>query len=662
MKHLEEDVVKQESINERNIALLRENFPGVIEENIDGSFTVNARKLQLLIDPKKATIEEDGFELSWVGKKEAYHTAFAKNTKILKPLKDDSKDFDTTENILIKGDNLDALRILKDNYFEAIKMIYIDPPYNTKSENFVYRDNFTKSLEETMEELGYDAENIDYIKNIQGARTHSGWLSFMYPRLLLARDLLKDEGVIFISIDDNEQANLKVLCDEVFGEQNFISTISRVMKSGGAKGNFFTPNIEFILVYAKDISRTKFFRSKITEAQIQTYYNKVESDGPRKGEKYGEERLYKASLDARPNQRYWIECPDGSFVIPPGNTFPKKLKDGEQIKPDQDDGVWKWTYATYLDEYKKGHIIFKETTTSALINQDGEQSKYNIYNKLWLLEQQAKGKVPSNFIADIENRQSSSELKAIKIPFNYAKPVKLIKHLLEMVRLEENDYILDFFAGSGTTAHAIFELNAPENKNTKLKFILVQLPESINATKDKEAFDFVKSITKNTPTIFEITAERLRRAGEKVKNDNKDKEGIENLDIGFRVFEVVEDERQTIYKKSLGEATQDDLDLFTTPRMEDIDTILYNLLVAEKLPLSTKIECLEVNTLYIAHNVAFIVGDIDLEKVSNLLSGRKNVEYITIYSPLVNKDKFTLEVGNQLSRMGLSNDKMRFRG
>ncbi|MDD2791404.1 MAG: site-specific DNA-methyltransferase, partial [Sulfurimonas sp.] len=231
---LQQNAIEEQSINDINYEQLKKLFPHAVSVDEDGKYIIDKEKLQMSLDPSKAEIKEDGYGLNWVGKKEAYHSAFSKNYKVLKPLNDEanSKEWDTTDNILIKGDNLDALKILRHNYFEAIKMIYIDPPYNTKNDGFVYNDNFTSSTEQTLEELGYDKEYIDYIENIQGAKTHSGWLSFMYPRLLLARDLLKDDGVIFISIDDNEVAQLRLLCDEVFGEESFLAEFIWKKRSG----------------------------------------------------------------------------------------------------------------------------------------------------------------------------------------------------------------------------------------------------------------------------------------------------------------------------------------------------------------------------------------------------------------------------------------------
>src|SRR5574344_966337 len=248
---LEKNVIEEQSITDVNYELLKKQFPHAVSINDNGKYVIDPQKLQMSLDPSLSQIKEDGYGLNWVGKKEAYHNAFTKNYKVLKPLKDDSKNWDETENILIKGDNLDALKILRQNYFESIKMIYIDPPYNTKNDGFVYNDNFTTSTEQTLEELGYDKEYIDYIENIQGAKTHSGWLSFMYPRLLLAKELLKKEdGVVFISIDDNELIQLRLLCDEIFGEENFLAQIMPIVNPGGRDYNQIAVTHEYLLIYA----------------------------------------------------------------------------------------------------------------------------------------------------------------------------------------------------------------------------------------------------------------------------------------------------------------------------------------------------------------------------------------------------------------------------
>ena len=238
---------------------LRQLFPEAVQSDPDGRIRVNPAGIQMALDPGNTAgvrVDEDGYELRWVGKREAYHQAFVPTPKILSAAHDQSKDWDGTGNLLIKGDNLDALKLLRHSYFGKVKLIYIDPPYNTQSDAFVYRDDFSASQSEVLTQLGYSADSIDYIKNIYGARTHSGWLSFMYPRLLLARDLLRDDGVIFISIDDNEQAQLKLLCDEVFGVENFVSEL--VWEKGRKNdAKFFSNGHEYMMAYAKSLSQLR---------------------------------------------------------------------------------------------------------------------------------------------------------------------------------------------------------------------------------------------------------------------------------------------------------------------------------------------------------------------------------------------------------------------
>ena len=484
---------------------LKALFPEVFTEGDKIDFDQLKRTLGEMVDGGK-----ERFGMQWPGKADCFKTIQQPSLATLVPCPEESIDFDTTENVFIEGDNLEVLKLLQKSYLGKIKMIYIDPPYNT-GKDFIYPDNYSENLDTYLEYTGQiDGEGRKFSTNVEtDGRFHSKWMNMMYPRLFLAKNLLREDGVIFISIGDDEFDNLKKICDEVFGEENFISVISRVMKTGGAKGNFFTPNIDFVMVYARNILSTPFFRSAISSEQIKIYYNKIESTGSRKGEFYGEERLYKASLDPRPNQRYWIECPDGSFCIPAGANFPSKLQNGEKIIPTSEDGVWKWTFDRYKEEFGKGNIIFKETTTSGLLNENKEQSKWNIYNKVWLKDQQEKGMVPANFISKFENRQSSAELKTIDLPFDFAKPTGLVKYLIEISKTGENDIVLDFFAGSATTAHAVMDLNKEDG--SKRKYICVQLPEPTD--EKSEAFKA------GYKTIAEISKARIRRAAAKIKTE-----------------------------------------------------------------------------------------------------------------------------------------------
>ncbi|HHJ4219765.1 TPA: site-specific DNA-methyltransferase [Raoultella ornithinolytica] len=581
MKKITSDMKELQSMNitEDNISKLNSLFPEAFnEQGID--FDVLKQLLGENVDEK-----EERYGLNWHGKRQARQLALTPSRGTLRPCKDESVDWDNTKNLMIEGDNLEVLKLLQKSYAGKVKLIYIDPPYNT-GKDFVYPDNFQDNMKNYLEITGQTEDGVPVSTNTEtSGRYHTDWLNMMYPRLKLARNLLSDDGVIFISIDDSEIENLKIICNDIFGEDNFISTISRLMKTGGAKGNFFTPNVEFILVYAKNINKATHFRAKIGAEQIATYYNKTQNGGIRDGEIYGEERLYKASLDARANQRYWIECPDGSFVIPPGSTFPKNVKEGVQITPERGDGVWKWTYTRYKEEYNLGNIVFKETTTSALVDQEGKQAKYNIYNKLWLKDQQEKGMVPGNLINKWENRQSSKELKELGIPFDFAKPTNLLKYLIDISRVRENEIIMDFFAGSGSFGHSLYKYNS-EN-NTSLKYILVQLPEklSFDNQDQKQAYNFC--VQERLPkTISELTKERLRRAGKKVREDNPEWKG----DVGFRVFKL--DTSNIRPWEATADTLSQQIDAYVSPILESRseEDLLMELMLKRGIGLSATIE------------------------------------------------------------------------
>ncbi|WP_110973736.1 site-specific DNA-methyltransferase [Enterobacter roggenkampii] len=591
MKKITSDMTELQSMNitEDNISKLNSLFPEAFNENgID--FDVLKQLLGENVDDK-----EERYGLNWHGKRQARQLALTPSRGTLRPCKDESVDWDNTKNLMIEGDNLEVLKLLQKSYAGKVKLIYIDPPYNT-GKDFVYPDNFQDNMKNYLEITGQTEDGARLSTNTEtSGRYHTDWLNMMYPRLKLARNLLSEDGVIFISIDDSEIENLKITCNDIFGEDNFISTISRLMKTGGAKGNFFTPNVEFILVYAKNINRAAHFRAKIGAEQIATYYNKTQSGGIRDGEIYGEERLYKASLDARANQRYWIECPDGSFVIPPGSTFPNSVKEGVQITPERGDGVWKWTYTRYKEEYNLGNIVFKETTTSALVDEEGKQAKYNIYNKLWLKDQQEKGMVPGNLINKWENRQSSKELKELGIPFDFAKPTNLLKYLIEISRVKENEIVMDFFAGSGSFGHTLYKYNA-EN-NTSLKYILVQLPEklSFDNQEQKQAYNFC--VQERLPkTICELTKERLRRAGKKVREDNPEWKG----DVGFRVFKL--DTSNIRPWEATAETLSEQIDAYVSPILEgrSEEDLLTELMLKRGIDLSVNIEIRQFDGLTVS--------------------------------------------------------------
>ena len=411
-----------------------------------------------------------------------------------------------SENMIIRGDNLEALKALLPRYEGRVKCIYIDPPYNTGEEGWVYNDNVNdpKIKKWLGAVVGKEGEDLT---------RHDKWLCMMYPRLKLLQKLLADDGVIFINIGEDEHANLKLVCDEIFGVRNYVTDFGRQMKSGGAKGHYYTPSLDYVLTYAKNIDLLPYFRAIMTQQQIDVFYKFTQEEGPRKGEKYGEERLFKSSLEARANQRYYIQCPDGTFAIPPGETTPNELKEGLIVTPLKTDKVWKWIYPRYKQELDAGNIIFKRTNTSGLVDEHGNQCKWNIYNKLWLSEQQEKGVVPSNLITGYENRQSAAELKKLNLDFNYAKPIRLIEYLLTISRMEKDAIVLDSFAGSGTTAHAVLNMNKADGGHRK--FILVEM------------MDYADS----------ITAERVKRV---IRGYGEGKNAVEGTGGNFSFYDLGE--------------------------------------------------------------------------------------------------------------------------
>lgn len=510
---------------------------------------VNFKTLRQLLGDNAVEDADEMYQFTWTGKQEARREAARPTTKTLRPVIEDSVDWDHTQNLYIEGDNLEVLKLLQKSYMGKVKMIYIDPPYNTGND-FVYDDDFARSQNE--EELA--SGNVDelgnrYRKNTDtNGRFHSDWCSMMYSRLMVARSLLTEDGVIFISIGQGEVTNLVKECDEIFGSTNRISIVSRLMKSGGGKGQFFSPNVEYIIIYAKSISNVVGFREEISEEIIKKLYTSIETEGTRKGEKYRPFGLYQSSLDARPNQRYFIECPDGSFVIPPGKTMPCSVEDGAMVYPNSDDGCWRWSRDRYLEEKAKGNITFKKSD-GVLIDQFGQPAKWNIYTKIWLTDRQEGGATPVDLITKWENRQSAKELSELGIPFDFAKPIGLIRYLITLMPNTSNSIILDFFSGSSTTAHAVMQLNAEDGDHRK--YIMVQLPEK--TPEDSEA----RKAGYNT--IPELAKERIRRAGKKIKEESP--LTTQNLDTGFRVFRLADSNFEEV-KKAPAEYEQSQLDLF----------------------------------------------------------------------------------------------------
>ncbi|GAA7683200.1 hypothetical protein COL0001_07100 [Helicobacter pylori] len=418
------EICGEKSVKEKNLEVFNRYFPGCLSVENDNKLTLDVKRLKALLGDF-SEIKEEGYGLDFVGKKIALNQAFKKNNKILKPLNES-----TSKHILIKGDNLDALKILRQSYSEKIKMIYIDPPYNTKNENFIYGDDFSQSNEEILKTLDYSKEKLDYIKNLFGSKCHSGWLSFMYPRLLLAKDLLKQDGVIFISIDDNECAQLKLLCDEIFGEGNFVADFIRKTKSttNDAKTGVNYQH-EFLLCYAKNKANVNLLGG---EKDLSGYKN---PDNDPNGAWINDNPSAKSG-NIKTGYFGVINPYTNKVDYPPVGMF------------------WRFSQNTLQKHIDEGRICFKK--------KHKENERGFIY-KRYLKDLKTTQKTFDSLIFSDNcymNQVATKELLSLELAeyFSYPKGVDFMAKIVEHAT-EKGDIILDFFAGSGTTAHAVLESN-----------------------------------------------------------------------------------------------------------------------------------------------------------------------------------------------------------
>jgi len=507
------DKLKMHSPNlvDANIEKISALFPNCITETKDENgelkkavdFDLLKQELsQILVEG-----EQERYRLDWVGKKEAILTANAPIAKTLRPCREESVNFDKTENLFIEGDNLEALKLLQENYLGKVKMIYIDPPYNTGND-FIYEDDFAESTNVFFERSNQvDEEGNRLIANTESnGRFHSDWLSMIYSRLKLARNLLKDDGVMFISIDDNEQENLKKICHEIFGENNFFAHVvwqKKYAATNDAKG--FSNMHDHILVYRKS---NLFNRNLLprTEEQNKPYKN---DDGDGRGLWRSDNLLVKSFSQT------------AVYPIVNPNT-------GKEYFPPQGSS-WRANKVTMQQWLNENRIYFGKDGTGA-----PQLKRY--------LNEVQDGRVPTTWWTFEEcghNDAANKELRTlfeIKPPFDTPKPTKLLKQIIH-VSTDKNDIVLDFFAGSSTTADALMQFNAEDGGNRK--FIMVQLPEDTD--EKSEAYNL------GYKNIAEISKDRIRRAGKKILTDNAGKEGIENLDIGFRVLKIDSTNMKDVY-------------------------------------------------------------------------------------------------------------------
>ena len=506
------DKLRMQSSNgvEDNITKIAQLFPDCVTETVDErsgqlKHLIDFEKLKQNLSDSVMSERAERYQFTWPDKSKAILLANSPINATLRPCREDSVDFDDTQNLYIEGDNLDVLKCLKETYLHKVKMIYIDPPYNTGND-FVYEDDFAQSSEEYLANSGqFDEQGNRMFTNAESnGRFHTDWLNMIYPRLKVARDLLTDDGVIFISIDDNEVENLRKVCDEVFGEQNFIATL--VWERAYSPKNdakFISNSHDYILMFAKRIDSFHIGRLERT-AEANARYSNPDND-PRGDWKPSDMsvKTYNAECD------YPITCPSGRVVEPPAgrcwslsrNAFRERL---------QDNRIWFGTDGNSVPCIKR-----------------------------FLRELKFDGMAPTSILFYKEvghSQEGAKEVTALfgdKGVFDGPKPVRLLQRLLTLANLKDDSIVLDFFSGSASTAHAVMKMNAEKQKHCP--FIMVQLPEHISEKKKEQGYE----------TVCEIGKERIRRAGKKIKEESP--LTTQDLDTGFRVLKLDSTNMQDIY-------------------------------------------------------------------------------------------------------------------
>lgn len=564
------DKLRMQSSNgvEDNIMKIAQLFPDCVTETVDErngqpKHLIDFEKLKQNLSDSVISERAERYQFTWPDKSKAILLANSPINATLRPCREDSVDFDNTQNLYIEGDNLDVLKCLKETYLHKVKMIYIDPPYNTGND-FVYEDDFAQSSEEYLANSGqFDEQGNRMFTNAESnGRFHTDWLNMIYPRLKVARDLLTDDGVIFISIDDNEVENLRKVCDEVFGEQNFIATL--IWERAFAPKNdakFISSSHDYIVMCAKRIENFKIGRLERTQ-EANARYSNPDND-PRGVWTSGDMlvKTYNKSCD------YPITTPSGKIVNPvPGR-------------------CWRFSEESFLEKVKDNRIWF------------GPEGNGVPRVKRFLSELKFEGMAPTSILFHKEvghSQEGSKEVTALfgdKGVFDGPKPVRLLQRLLTLANLDDNSIILDFFSGSASTAHAVMKMNAEKQKHCP--FIMVQLPEHISEKKKEQGYE----------TVCEIGKERIRRAGKKIKEESP--LTTQDLDTGFRVLKLDSTNMQDIYysPKDISQA-----DLFSQVDNVKPDRTGEDLLFQVMLELGTTLDS-KIETTTIAGKTIYNVAE-----------------------------------------------------
>jgi adenine-specific DNA-methyltransferase len=581
------DLRSQDIAEDKRQAILR-LFPEIRTEG--GKIDVERLKLAL---GNAVDVGKERYGMNWPGKAECFKTLQAPSLGTLRPCREESIGFDTTENLVIEGDNLEVLKLLQKSYLGKVKMIYIDPPYNTGND-FIYPDNYSESLQTYLEYTEQvDAEGKKFGTNTEAdGRFHSKWLNMMYPRLYLARNLLREDGVIFVSIDDHEVDNLRKLCDEVFGEESFICQICVVSNPRGRQSEAVATTHEYILAASRNAEACQLQGQPLDDTQLAEYKHET-SDG-RKYRTRGLRHRGNASRRVdRPKMYFPI------FVDPKSRRVSLERSPAFSVevlprKSTGEDGRWEWGPETVAERLERLEAVFISG-----------REEWDIYQREFLSDSEGNSRnIKWKSVWDekeINYQNGKAELKSLfgESPFEYPKPTYLLKKLVEGTA-GEGDVVLDFFAGSGTTAHAVLELNRQDGGNRK--FILVQLPEATDR--------------KDFPTITDITKERVRRVIKKLNDEDAgklDMDGGTKPDRGFRVFKLDQSNFTTWDAgiKHDSEALERQLELHVDHIRDGRapDDILYELLLKSGFPLTTPVETLSLagKTVYSVAGGALVI-------------------------------------------------------
>ena len=631
------DIVnKNEKIkpNSKEISILKENFPSCFKA--DGSFDIERFKCFL---SEEINVTNEGYELKFLGKNYARLISSIDTTTVITPneehnIKPENKN---SENIYISGDNLDGLKHLLKSYAGKIKCIYIDPPYNTGTDNFVYNDNFNFTVDTLSEKLSISEEQAERILDLtnRGSASHSAWLMFMYPRLILARDLLTQDGVIFISIDDNEQANLKLLCDDVFGEENFISTLSVENNPKGRKNSaFVSVSSEFCMIYSKKKEMSEFKENipkKISDMKLDESGRYVHNSGKRVIVGQNDFNDIVTNFSSDKHYSVYYNKAKQSLIL-------KQENEIDSI----DQGLIEKEYVRYIT-FKDDQFV-ENTYTKTKIKQLFKENKLDfkkdkIYEKNFnsniriksILNNQKYDAVINNqkvaYEIDLKTTSAKQDLKKLlgADVFDYPKNISYLKTLITLC-VESNDIILDFFSGSATTAHAVMKLNEEDNGNRK--FIMVQLPEKIE--KNNPAYKA------GYRTVDQIGMDRIIKAADKIRQENPEI----TIDLGFKHFILNEPDSKTLNQLHTFNIKDDNY--FANNTLIDefgIPTILSTWLVRDGYGLSVEPEILNLSgykAYYIGKHLYLINIDIPDKAIEDIVvryetNGNFNPENIVIF-------------------------------